>query len=339
MVSTALVASLQGAAGNQAVIGLLAAQRQGPPSAVQRAWTPMSVTRKTRMRENQDGRPNPNRKITATIAAGNVVEVGDNPAPVDGWSYVRRGDVVGWMRTAKLGTPTTLRERIAEGAWRLKRSGHAPGAEGGAQLRAFADRIHALAADAYLAAYRRDSGNATATAAQAGLGYYNPGTRQSYILETALADGTVLHEMLHAVSNSGFRRAVGRIIDEGATEFLRMQVQPLGPPVHANYRRGYDALIQLQTVAREAAVEAIKAAYYRGDLTDFAALINTHVNTAALAEYRRRIANPTPQDRGFDAVKTSLGGDPDSKSAYEVWAALGLGDHADALYYLLSGLP
>jgi hypothetical protein len=338
-----LVIGLQKKAGNQAVQRLLGTRSargaavRVAPVAVQGLWGAMSLTHKTTMRADRSGQPDPDTKTGRTIPTGTAFEVSDPVVTSGIWTKVRHAGAEGWIRSRKLHAPTTLTERIGEGVLAMKRNGHVPG---GADLTpaTFRDRIAALPPAEYLATYRRLQGKPLATQTDAGLGFMNPGTGRMYILNTSLADGTVLHEMLHTLSKSDVVKKAGRRMDEGMTEFCRLEMQPSsGPPIHPNYADDYSAIGNLSALGGSGAREAIFDAYFLGNLTKLTTQVNQHVKAKTLAKYKERIGKGTGEAK-FDKVRALLGGDPWPASGYDVWCAMGKADFGDIPYNLLEGV-
>jgi hypothetical protein len=327
------IRGLQRSAGNRAVARLLATA-PGGTGLVQRAWRAQSVRLKTTMRADVSGAPAPRTKLGRTILAGTAVEVGKPPVNVGIWTQVQHQGVLGWIRTRKLTNPTSPAQRIGEGVLLLVRSGHVPG---GVQLSAaiFAEKMTALPPVSFLNLYRHHSGKPQATAGDAGLGFTLQTTKRMFVLDTALGEGTVLHEMLHFLENGNLSAQAGRPTSEGATEYCRRVLQPTGgPAVHANYQRFHDAFWMLAVRGGDTAQAAIMKAYFEGDLGAFETQINTHIKRKTLAKYKDRIA----RELGFSSVKALLGNDPWAHTAYEIWCALGNANFGDMLYPFLAGV-
>jgi hypothetical protein len=346
----AFVHRLQRSVGNQAVLGALrtgqrpatAASTAGLPAAagvVQRAGTTQILRRKTRLRADRGGAPDPDTKQGSTIPTGAAVKVDDPAVTNDIWTRVSYQGRVGWMRTAKLKDVETMAERVVEGILMMQAGGHVPRA-GQLSAAAFQRRMTALPQAEYTEMFRRRQRRPLANNDQAGIGFFDPGARQIFVLDTALGQGTVIHEMFHFLSNNAATAAGGRRLDEGLTEFLRMQHQPAGgPPVHQNYLSDYNAINELSTLAgAAAALTAVTAAYFTGDLSSLGALVDAHIKPKSLARYCNRISGRQEEAR-FAAVKGLTGATPWARRPFDVWCAFGKADFGDVPYNLLAGVP
>jgi hypothetical protein len=341
---------LQRSVGNRAVVSLLAGERPrrlvpqlaeltSGPVAVQR-WRAQGLIKKTRMRENLEGHPNPARKVGDTILEGDVVTVDDTPvtevAEDTEWTRVKHQGTIGWIRTSKLKDPSSPAERVREGVLALKeRAPLAPtrGVSITEKLRPtwYLEELKVLPQASYLAEWRR---NTTASDAEAGEAFTHPVTNKTYIKKETLTNATVFHEMLHKASSSAIKIAAGKAADEGITEYVRLRIQPPGlGDVHPKYQRVFVAIEELAaTAGEENAKTAIFKAYFAGDISDLRNLVNENARPRTTAGYLRRIQFGGEDDE-LSKAKKYLNG----KTAFDVWCAVSKAEYGGYMRELVAG--
>jgi hypothetical protein len=329
---------LQRTLGNRAVVSLLGFDRESgvtgppdrptpPPVSVQR-WEAQVVTRRTTMRADVKGSPDPDQKVGHTIWDGNVVKTDGPYASAAGRRWIKAdfGGSEGWIRTDKLRDPSSSGERVVEGVMALR------GGAGlvGDRLRPgwYLEELKVLPKARYLEEWRR---NTTAGEDKAGEAFTHPVTGKTYIREDTLTKGTIFHEMLHKASGNALKAAAGYGADEGSTEYVRLNIQPAGLGiVHPNYMQFYQAIKELGD-ASDAAKKAIFDAYFKGELDDLKKLINDRVNAKTKDAYAAGI-----QKGSYGRAKEYL--TADDPTAFDVWCALSKAKYGAAMYSLVIGI-
>lgn len=110
--------------------------------------------------------------------------------------------------------------------------------------------------------------------------------------EHVLVPKTLVHERLHQFSSKGYKGLMGEKLYEGTTEYLARDA--VGDPHLVDVGEGYPRETRLiETLSARVGDDAIKKAYFQGDIRDLTTRVDRDLGDGAMA----RIANLAKQGR------------------------------------------